>query len=129
MYPMHTTNTTRSSSQINTQSATSSRAPMKVSNAVRLGCFHTWHATCLEENQNQCQLCNAPLTMKVKEFAKSFNDSLLHPDSETLPTSNEKSDEKDEIEPSVTISATKDYNFYQSNEWKELVEMELANQC
>ena len=67
--------------------------------------------------------------MKVKEFAKSFNDSLLHPDSQTLPTSNEKSDEEDEIEPSVTISATKDYNFYQSNEWKELVEMELANQC
>ena len=65
--------------------------------------------------------------MKVKELAESFNDSLLHPDSETLPTSNEKSDEEDEIETSVSISTTKDYNFYQSNEWKEFVEMELAD--
>ena len=65
--------------------------------------------------------------MKVEELAKSFNGSLLHPDSETLPTSNDTSDEEDEIQPSATISTTKNYNFYQSNEWKEFVEMELAD--
>lgn len=98
-----------------------------VSNAVRLGCFHTCHATCLEENQNQCQLCKLPLAMKVEELAESFNSSLLHHDSEILPTSNDTSNDEDEIEPPVTISTSKDYNFYQSNEWKEFVEMELAD--
>ena len=65
--------------------------------------------------------------MKVEELAESFNSSLLHHDSETLPTSNDTSNDEDEIEPPVTISTSKDYNFYQSNEWKEFVEMELAD--
>lgn len=62
--------------------------------------------------------------MKVEELAESFNGSLLHPDSGKLQTSNDTSDDEDEVEPPVTISITKDYNFYNSPEWKEFVEME-----
>lgn len=126
---MHMTNTIRKSSQISTLSVTSPHACTNgsVSNAVRLGCFHTCHTTCLEENQNLCQLCQVLLVMKVEELTEST--SMVVCFSLTLEnlTSNDTSDDEDEIQPPVTISTTKDYNLYQSTEWKGFVEMELAD--
>lgn len=65
--------------------------------------------------------------MKVEELTEST--SMVVCFSLTLEnlTSNDTSDDEDEIQPPVTISTTKDYNLYQSTEWKGFVEMELAD--
>ena len=99
-----------------------------LNNAVRLGCFHTCHVTCLRDNENQCQLCKVPLAMKVKELTDSFNSSLLDPESvvppSTINNDNQSDDEEDET---ITVPSNKDYNYYQSTEWKEFVETELLD--
>jgi hypothetical protein len=66
--------------------------------------------------------------MKVKELTDSFNSSLLDPESvvppSTINNDNQSDDEEDET---ITVPSNKDYNYYQSTEWKEFVETELLD--
>jgi hypothetical protein len=60
-----------------------------------------------------------------KELADSFNNSLLDPASVVPPSTINNEESDDEEDETIIVSSSKDYNYYQSTEWKKFVEIEL----
>ena len=93
---------------------------------VRLACYHTFHASCLQSD-HCCTICREPLKQMIEKKVNQFNEGLLKNGStESDDNSSDSETEDDTATVADSETNTNSQQYYTSTVWEQRVDSVLS---
>ena len=94
---------------------------------VRLGCYHTFHVSCLQSD-HCCTICKEPLEQMISKKVTQFNESLLKNGKTESDGDSSESENEEDVAPVVNSEPNNGSaeQYYTSGLWKQKVDGTLT---